>query len=297
VDRVVGMAFGTSWSVTTRRFIADPVVLKARLQAELDDTEQVLSHWHRESATAQFNAMESTFPVEVTGRLLEVLELARSVGMASGGALDVTIGRLARSLGFGPEAGGLQSLPAMGKVGWDQLSWDMAQGTLRKLDPDVELDLGALLQGYGADRLAELLRQEGVDEFLVEVGGEMRVAGEWNVGIEDPRVPGNPLAAIRLKDQALATSGVYRGSRSGEEGEKVAHVLDPRSGVPVQHDTVLVAVVAPTAALADAWSTALLVVGGEEALGLAERNGLLALVVRRDGQQRWSGLVVPPRSE
>ncbi len=297
VDGVVGMAFGTSWSVRMREPVADPAGLKLRLQAELDGIERGLSHWHRESATAQFNAMESALPVEVPGRLLEILEMARSVGLASGGALDVTIGPLARSLGFGPESGGGTGRRSMGKAGWEQLRWDREQGTLRKLRPEVELDLGAVLQGYGADCLAAVLREVGVGDCLIEVGGEMRAVGEWNVGVEDPTVPGSPLAAIRLRDQALATSGVYRGSRDGGGGQKVVHVMDPRSGVPVEHDTVLVAVVAPTAALADAWSTALLVVGGEEALQLAERNGLMAFVVRKDGRQSWSGAVTPPRSE
>jgi thiamine biosynthesis lipoprotein ApbE len=297
VDRVVGMAFGTSWSVTMRQPVADPVALKLRMQAELDEVEHVLSHWHRESVTAQFNALESSLPMEVPGRLLEVLEIARSVGGASGGALDVTVGPLARKLGFGPADGRLVDGDPVGWVGWDRLRVDVGQGTLRKLHPRVELDLGALLQGYGADCLVEVLRAEGVGECLVDVGGELRAVGEWNVGIEDPLVPGRPLAGLRLRDQALATSGVYRGSLSDGAGGKVAHILDPRAGVPVDHDTVLVAVVAPTGVLADAWSTALLVVGGEGALKLAGENGVLAFVVRRDGQQGWSGPVMRPRSD
>jgi thiamine biosynthesis lipoprotein ApbE/Na+-translocating ferredoxin:NAD+ oxidoreductase RnfG subunit len=286
--RLGGTAFGTAWTVTTRTVPQDLVDLRRRVQAELDQIERTLSHWHPDSVTAQFNAVETTRPIVMPRKFIELLRRAQGISQATGGAFDVTVAPLARALGFGPVSAGengsgpLSVEEARERVGWEKLRVDSEQGTVAKLHPRLELDLGALLQGYAADQLADWMQAEGFDHCLIDVGGELRAVGAWEVGVEDPRSPGSSLKHLTLRDAALATSGVYRGSMTGEAGERRAHILDPRQGMPVEHDTLLVSVQAPLALGADAWATALLVIGGEDARALAAKEGLTAFVVQRE---------------
>jgi len=286
--RVGGAAFGTTWTVTTRTAVPDLTDMQQHAQAELDRIERTLSHWHPVSITAQFNAAETTRPLVMSPEFIELLQLALGISRATGGAFDVTVAPLARVLGFGPDSAGviepnqLTVEEARKRVGSDKLRIDAEQGTVAKLHPKLELDFGALLQGYAADRLADWMQAEGYDQCLIDVGGELRAVGTWEVAVEDPRSPGTPLKRWTLRDAALATSGVYRGSAAGAGGERRAHILDPRLGVPVEHDTVLVAVQAPLAIEADAWATALLVIGGDDARALAAQQRLSVLVIQRE---------------
>jgi thiamine biosynthesis lipoprotein len=162
---------------------------------------------------------------------------------------------------------------------------------LRKRIADLEIDLSAIAQGYAVDAVAERLVSRGAERFLVEIGGELRCsgpgphAGAWHVAIERPQ----PQAAdwqrvLALRDASLATSGTYRNFLE-IAGERFSHLLDPRSGAPVRHTLVSVSVVAPTASLADAFATGLLVLGPEAGPRVAEREGVAALfVVERGGR-------------
>ena len=133
----------------------------------------------------------------------------------------------------------------------------------------MQIDLGAILQGYAADRLAALLPAD----CLIEVGGELLARGTWQVAIENPAHPGQPQRRITLQNAALATSGTYRAK----------HLIDPATGRPVTHDTTLVAITRPTCAEADAWATALIIIGGENARALAAKRGIKILTITAGG--------------
>jgi thiamine biosynthesis lipoprotein len=152
-------------------------------------------------------------------------------------------------------------------TGWQKLEVDESVPSLRKDDPSVQIDLGSLLQGYAVDRAYELLAKHGLKEFLVEVGGELRAAGAWDVAL-DPAAGAWTTPTVRLHDQALSTSGVYRRGPQGEE----KHVISPRTGRPAATAWRAVAVMAPTCREADGWDTALLVAG--DGRTLAEERGL-----------------------
>jgi thiamine biosynthesis lipoprotein len=147
----------------------------------------------------------------------------------------------------------------------------------------LNLDLGSLLQGYAADRAAQLLRREGLEEFLIEVGGEILAAGTWRVGLEDPFQPRLTMETIVLTDRALGVSGLYR-ARKAAAGKPVSHILSPKTGEPIVTTLELAAVFHPDCVQADAWSTALMAVGFEAAKLLAEREDLEVILVTPDKQ-------------
>lgn len=275
-----GRAFGTTWSVRFRRPKPDEGV-RAQASSELQRIEHELSHWHGESHTAQFNAAETTLAMEQPRELLELVQMASEIGRATGGEYDLTVAPLVDAWGFGPsrrqgDPPSDEEISAiLARIGWDKLEVDLELNTLRKLHPSLALDLGSLLQGYAADRVARVLDDAGCDEFLVEVGGEFYARGAWTVGVESPAAPGRAELAtpVRIVDEGLATSGVYRVQADSAAGSP-HHLISPRTGRPKQVASPQCAVVARTAAAADAWATALLAIGPERARILAQEQGL-----------------------
>lgn len=283
-----GAAFGTTWSVKLRE--PPPTGLhSAELADGLERIESTLSHWRSDSATSQFNGTETTFATEQPAELVAIVDRALAISRATSGGYDITVSPLVSAWGFGP-AGEIASIPTdteihamLSRTGYQKLHADVEAGTLQKDHAQLAIDLGSLLQGYAADKLAERLSAVGAKEFLIEVGGGFVAQGSWEVAVEDPRGTGQPLARVRLKNQALATSGLYRAKR--EVGETPAHhLIDPRTGHPVVATAQLCAVVAATGVEADAWATALLAVGLPDALALADGQGLAALLLDNQGR-------------
>lgn len=273
-----GKAFGTTWSVKLRgqqKTEPDLAALKTAVAAELERIESTLSHWRPDSFTSQFNASETTLETELPAELVALVARALEISQLTDGAYDITIAPLADAWGFGP-SGPHKTPPTaaevaqiMQRVGWQQLAADTEFHTLRKRQPQLTIDLGSLLQGYAADRVKQILDDAGAKESLIDVGGELRASGTWSVAIEDPNHPAAPLRTLSLTDAALATSGIYRAK----------HLISPHTGQPIAATATLSAVVAPTGLEADAWATALLVVGLPDALALAERQHLALLLL------------------
>lgn len=278
-----GAAFGTRWSVKIRGQ-HDVAALHSKIAAELERIESTLSHWRRDSYTSQFNTSETTLPTEQPAELVELVARSLELSRLSSGAYDITVAPLMDAWGYGP-AGKRDQLPTdeeltelLPRVGWQKLTADTAAGTLRKAHPQLAIDLGSVLQGYAADRVGNVLRKAGVQEFLIDIGGELLAGGSWQVAIEDPNQPGGAVRSLVLKDQALATSGVYR----------TRHLISPQSGRPLATNTVLCAVVSGAARDADAWASALLAVGLPDALALADEQQLSALLVDQAGEVKVS---------
>jgi thiamine biosynthesis lipoprotein len=278
------------------------VALKTAVAEELQRIESTLSHWRPESYTSQFNASETTLeteqPAELVGLVARSLELSR----ISGGVYDITVAPLVDAWGYGPS--GEKAVPPtdeqiaelLGRVGYEKLAADTANNTLRKKHPQLQIDLGSLLQGYAADRIARVLDESGVKKYLIDVGGELFARDSWTVAIEDPRDPATPLRTLVLKDSGMATSGLYRATR--QLGPTTAHhLISPQTGRPIAATATLATVVAPTAVEADAWATALLAVGLPDALKLADEQQLSALLVDPEQHTRvnllWSKLFGP----
>ena len=294
--KLAGASMGTRWHAT----IVPPPDglnvdhLQAGIQAQLDRVEESMSTYRSSSEISRFNAGPIDTPVPVSTDFYAVLSTALSVGRQSGGAYDVTVGSLVDLWGFGASAPP-ENVPE------DQMIEDLvAASGHRHLQVDNEsqsvsrqsalsLDFSSLAKGYGVDVVADWLQEQGIGRYLVEVGGEMRVAGlshrgdHWQVAIERPDSTVRSAAAgVSLTDKAIATSGDYR-NYFELEGKRYSHLIDPRTGWPVTHDLVSVTVIHPSAMLADAWATALTVLGFDAAMAVAQEQGLAVYFIRRSG--------------
>jgi thiamine biosynthesis lipoprotein len=178
----------------------------------------------------------------------------------------------------------------LGLVGWQKLVLDPAAGTASKTVPELYVDLSAVAKGYAVDRTAAVLDQMGLEDYMVEVGGEVRTRGlnlkrqPWRIGIERPVAESRELQrVVPLSGLAMATSGDYRNFYV-LDGERYSHTIDARTGRPVTHGAASVSVVTEECLWADGWATALLVMGPEEGFALAQEQGLAALFLVYDGE-------------
>ncbi|MBB4837067.1 thiamine biosynthesis lipoprotein [Sphingomonas kyeonggiensis] len=278
---------GTSWSA---RIVAPPEGIALKIQAELDRVVAEMSHWAPDSALSHFNRSEPGRWQPLPIGFAQVLAAALDVAEKSGGAFDPAMGALVDLWGFGPP-GPRTGLPGDSEVaaacalsGRSHIELD---GRRARRDAPVRLDFSGIAKGHGVDRVAEMLRSMALPDFLVEVGGELRGEGirpdgqPWWVDFES--LPSSAPASFRvaLHGLSVATSGDYRRSFA-HEGRDYAHTLDPRTGRPLENGVASVTVLHPVCMLADAWATALSVLG-REGIALAAREGLAAHMVVREG--------------
>lgn len=307
-DRVLstftGQAQGTTWTVklvTPEPLSADAnVAVGQTVRAELERVDASMSTWRKDSEISLFNQHLASTPFPVSPPFAQVISLARQVSEASGGVFDVTVGPLVEAWGFGPD--GERTLPTeaeltalRARVGYQRLHLEgpAEQRTLRKEAPDARVDLSAIAQGYTVDLITEALLAQGYTDLYVEVGGETRALGRnaggrtWQVGIERPTDTEQTIhRVVPLNGTSLATSGDYRRYRE-QDGQRLSHTVDPRTGRPIGHRLASVTVIHASCALADAWATALNVLGPDEGLVLAQRLGLAALFLVRTPDGRW----------
>jgi thiamine biosynthesis lipoprotein len=297
--QLAGPSMGTTYSVTVTQLPAGVGrdTIETAIEAVLHEADQHLSGWNDASELARFNAVDSADWVPVSPVLLMAVEEARRVSERSGEAFDVTVGPLVRAWGFGAGAADEPPAPAaevierlLSQVGYQKLELRTSPPALRKTVAGVSIDLDGIAPGWALDRLAERFEALGITDYLVEIGGEVRARGQspdrrgWRVAVERPQA-GARLAqvVIELGDAGVSTSGDYRDYRE-INGRRISHTIDPRTGQPVAHDLASVTVVHASVAAADAWATALMVLGPEEGMALARREGLAALFIERGGQ-------------
>ncbi len=296
-----GPTMGTGWSAL---FFARPgfdtAPVRAALQAAVDEVDAQMSTWNPDSDLMRLNAAPVGAWVAVPDRLRAVLRLAVEIGRASGGAFDIGMGDAVTAWGFGPDAAtseGISTAMRIDRVpAHDALEIEAGSGLVRKTSP-AALDLNGIAKGYGVDRLAETLVAHGFGNALVGIDGEMRALGfrpdgqGWTIAVEAPE-PGRraPHSILALHDAAVATSGDYR-HWVEVGGRRLSHTMDPTRGAPLIASPASVTVVARSCAEADAWATALMVLGPEAGAALARRHGLDALFLVRaeDGSARGVG--------
>jgi len=303
-----GRSMGTSWSV---RLVAAPDAacahLQDGLQQQLDAVVAEMSHWEAGSDLGRFNRAPPDSWQVLPPAFFDVLSYAMDVARASGGAYDPCAGTLVNLWGFGPY--GRFDQPDFAPPSADEIAIARAQLAARPvrlrrdgrraLQPGgVQLDLSAVAKGYSVDRLSYYLKTQGFAHHLVEVGGELRGSGikpdgqPWWVMLE--QVPGAETdeLVLALHGLSVATSGDYR--RYFEmNGQRYSHTIDPRSGMPIANELASVTVVHAQCMAADAWSTALTVLGSREGLRLAELQGLAARFVVRQGDGSLSEYLSP----
>jgi FAD:protein FMN transferase len=306
--RIGGQCMGTSWSaVVTLQPGERAERVGALVQDRLDEVDRALSTWKEESDLSRLNRAAPDAREGAAADTLEVLRLGRELWEATGGAFDPSVGPLTRLWGFGsyeveqtaptPE----QVATALEQVGLDDLLMgqpgiavpgaeepEVTAGWIARSRDDLEVDASAVAKGYGVDVAAAALLQSGHDEFMIEVGGELVLSGRnpegipWRIGVDDPLPPAGsdplspmalaprpPIARLSMTSGGVATSGDYRNVR--RVGSRVvSHVIDPRTGYPIDHDLASATVIAPTCAEADGLATATMVLGPIEGLELLE---------------------------
>lgn len=284
-----GPTMGTRWSAL---FFAPPDfnadTARKALQSEVDTIDEQMSTWKPDSDLMRLNRAPIGERVPVPAPLMEVLRLAVAVSKASDGAFDIGVGDAVSAWGFGPAAtdpDGIRAAMTMTRLPADE-AIDLSEGSVCKRAP-VALDLNGIAKGFGVDRLAETLTRLGVRDALVGIDGEMRAMGKrpdgepWTVAVElpdpDRRIPHSVLS---LTDCAVATSGDYR-HWVEVQGRRLSHTMDPRRGTPLLEAPASVTVLAPSCAAADAWATALMVLGPAKGGEVARKVGIDALFLLR----------------
>ena len=290
-----GLTMGTSWSVLVHA--AQLPLTRPRLQAEfntiLNRVNSEMSTYLPESELSRINDTDGAAWLTVSASLMHVLQAAQDISRSTQGAFDVTIGPLVNLWGFGPEQdfavpGEEHIDAALRLVGYEYLHLDPAASALKKTNGGIQIDLSAIAKGYGVDEIAHYLERLNLDNYLVEIGGEIRARGvnraniPWQIGIEQPAGGQRQVRRIiRLGNSAMATSGDYR-NYFEHEGTRYSHTLDPRTGWPVAHGLASVTVLHPSTMLADAWATGLLVLGPDGGYATALENGLAAYFIVRE---------------
>ncbi len=286
-----GPTMGTEWNV---RYVGDAPVepLQAAIGERLDAINRLMSTYDPESELSRFNATADQEWFGLSPETFTVVSRSIEIWRLTDGAFDPTVGRLVRLWDFGPNRDA--QLPtedeiatALESVGCDRLELDAESIAVRKLHPDVELDLSAIAKGYAVDQVALLLDAAGVADYMVEIGGEVRVRGtradgnSWNIGLEKP-IEGSRevFSVLPLTDVSLATSGDYRNAYV-VDGQRYSHTIDPGTGRPVEHPPGSVSVLADDCMTADAVATALMVLGAEKGVAWAESNDLAVCFLQR----------------
>jgi thiamine biosynthesis lipoprotein len=298
-----GETMGTTWEI---RVAGDGLGegLRREIAAETDRrlaaVDTWLSNWNPESEISRFNAHTAHEPFRVSYETADVVAYAIEVAKMSGGAFDITVGPLVALWGFGADAR-VGTPPSEEEIA-NRLRYvgiryvhvarghPEAGGFLAKDAPETRVDVSAIAKGYGVDQVAVGLYSLGREDFLVEIGGEIRASGErpgggpWRVAIEKPVEEGRAIhEVVELSDLAMATSGDYRIFYRLND-QRIAHTIDPRTGRPVRNGVASATVVAPTATIADAWATALMVLGPDPGLEIADHLGLGAMLLVRDAE-------------
>jgi thiamine biosynthesis lipoprotein len=288
---------GTRYTVEFSAPLSDGVRtrLAQLIEAELAAINRAMSIYDPASEVSAFNRRRDSSWVAASPGLREVLDCAAGISTATQGAFDVTVGPLVDLWGFGPEYRARRvpddaSIDTTREdVGYQHLQIDHAAGAIRKSRTRTQVDLNAIAKGHGADRVGLVLEGQGIHDYLVEIGGELRARGTtvagrpWRVGIERP-VEGQHVVGevVDLKNRAIATSGTTEDFFE-QDGRHYPHIIDPKTGRPVEHPAMAASVIADTTMEADAWATALVVLGPERAYALAQAKGLAVLLVTASG--------------
>ena len=269
--------FGTTYHVT---YQCDSDLTQS-IKAELLKVDASLSPFNKESVITAVNENKD---VQLDDMFKEVFNLAMDISKDTDGAFDITVAPLVNAWGFGfkngsqPSSHQVDSLLQL--VGYEKVS--MVNGKVMKQDPRIMLDCSAIAKGYGTDRVARLLQSRGIQNYMVEIGGEVVTSGvnpdrvPWKIGVTKPTDDslniGHELQTVlNVTDKAMATSGNYR-NYYFKGGKKFAHTVDPKTGYPVQHSILSATVLSKSCAVADAYATSFMVMGFDKARQVLERH-------------------------
>lgn len=286
---ILGESMGTTYSINV---LGDERVQKDAINQRLLEINSLFSTWQEDSEISRLNEAPVGKWLKVSDEFFQLLHASETIYHQTGGFFDPGIGRLIDLWGFGAK-GGRTNVPQRNDVNTafenSSIKYvEFGEGQIKKTR-DIHLNLSAIAKGYAVDEVARLIEATGVKDFLIEIGGEVYASGtnnddEWVVGVERPdnKAP----IPIALNNASVATSGNYRNYFIWE-GEKYMHIFNPKSGLPANNDLASVSVIHPRSALADAYATAMMAMGSEKAIELANELQLsvLLMVITDDNYQ------------
>ncbi|ORU90439.1 MAG: lipoprotein ApbE [Cycloclasticus sp. symbiont of Poecilosclerida sp. M] len=292
-----GQTMGTRYHIT----ISSPgdEATRSGLQAEIDSVlttvNQSFSSYIESSEVSELNRYKGLKAHVKSAAFLEQIMEAKRISELTDGAYDITIGPLVELWGFGPsfKADAVPTQEAVSreksKVGYQKIQIDLESRQVTKGNPELTVDFSSIAKGYGVDQVADLIEAKGYGDYMVEIGGEMRLKGlnpegiKWRIAVEKPVVNKRSIQrVINITNIGMATSGGYRNFFI-KEGVQYSHTIDPRTGYPVQHNLASVTVMAEKSMTADAWATAFMVLGDKKGYDLAIQNEIAALFLVNDG--------------
>lgn len=293
VIQISGAKMGTTYRITVVADQLPPDSLEQQIDQLLSNVDNSMSTYKKNSEISRFNRLAVGQTIEISQEFADVLKISQEIWQLSGGAFDPTVGPLVDLWGFGSKATGdlipsEQDIASARKItGFDGV---VLEGLNLLKNKRVELDVSGVAKGYAVDSVSNYLEMNALPDYLVEVGGEIRVSGfnpegkPWRVAIEQPQLVASVNKIVDVTNLAIATSGDYR-NYFERNGVRYSHTIDPRTGKPISHNLASVTVLNPSCAKADAWATAFSVLGTEKSIELAEKLDMaLYLLVREDDQ-------------
>ncbi len=295
---VSGTTMGTSYHIKLAPAPEQKIdlpVLKNKISSRLDDIDRQMSTYKQDSEISRFNRHSSNNWMPISAETKAVVGTAQQISQLSAGAFDITIGKLVNLWGFGPTIN-LDTIPdddtiqaLRSQVGYHKLELRQTPPALRKSSDAVYLDLSAIAKGYAVDAIAQLLLDDQINNFLVEIGGEIITHGQkrqqlpWVIGIESPIAGERSIRRkLHLPDVAMATSGDYR-NYFEHENSRYSHTIDPATGYPIKHQLASVTVIDRSCMRADALATAIMVLGPDKGLALAQKHQLAIFMLVKQG--------------
>ena len=299
-----GKTMGTSYNIAIihpEKLNIDKDLLQSNIDSLLKHLNQQVSTYIKESQISQFNQFKSTEWIVIDKEFYSILQAAHKISEISDGAYDATISPLIDLWGFGTK--NLEKPPsetqvksAMTNIGHQMLKFNSATHAIKKTNPNVRIDLSGIAKGYAVDIISNFLKDQGLENHLVEIGGELKANGfnqnnkKWRIAIEQPDLNINIAEhGIHITNQAIATSGDYRNYYI-ENGIRLSHIIDPKTGYPIAHKLASISVLHESAMYADGYATAILVLGETAGKVFAKEQNLdVFMVIRKnDKYEFWS---------
>ncbi|MGY8814254.1 MAG: FAD:protein FMN transferase [Gammaproteobacteria bacterium] len=293
-----GMTMGTVYSVTlSSEHVEKKIELVNDINSILDDINQKMSTYISDSELSNINQSSNTEWITISEELFQVIQSAQDISAQTNGAFDITIGAIVNLWGFGSTKA-MQSIPDPTKLdnvlqvsGHKNIELNEAPFSIKKSSSEIKLDLSGIAKGYAVDRIALYLDKQGIDNYLVDIGGEVKAKGlnsmakTWRIGIEKPLTTTREIKRIiSLNNMAMATSGDYR-NFFDHEGIRYSHTIDPVTGWPVIFSDISVTVLNNSSMIADALATAIMVMGPEHGFNYAKSHDIPALFIMMKDEQ------------
>ena len=291
---ISGFAQGTTYHVTwvDGKSVASVETIQQKVDQLLAELDTQLSNYRDDSEISRLNRQETGDWLPVSSEIIGLLTVAQTIYQRSESCYDLTVKPLFDLWGFSKHENRIpsdQEIAALqAHIGMNLLEIDASQQRIRKKDPSLKIDLSSIAQGYSVGRVAKALESLGIHDYLVEIGGEMLTKGRkssgkaWRIGVESPSATSRDLQKILTMhdatETAVMTAGTYRNFFE-QQGKQYSHILNPKSGKPVDHHLYSVTIVHDDPTWADAWDTALLCMGEDRAKGLADRENLKVLLI------------------